>query len=299
MSTRPYPAHLSPHRRAAVAAMGVVAALAITFIGVAAQAGTTDGYTTATAAASAGPSTRIAVSKATVAPGTPLKVTGRVPAKSYRTVQLHSASSAATSWTKLGTSTTARTGTFVFKFVAPTRPGTYNYRVYAPRTRVGSTRAPAVTTKTVTVAVRDPLGSRTNPVELGQTFRLRDWDITVHGTDYDTYPDADHDITDPPEPGWTFISYSATFTYHGDHGSTPDMDLSIDFLATNQRVYDAYSGDNVCGNAEPDLDDVDDMYTGATVTGNDCVSVPTSLAYDGLWRFDAYLGDREIFVRAN
>jgi|GEM_PF-4417515 len=240
---------------------------------------------------------QIAVSNASVRPKERLRVTGRVPAKSYRPVQLQMATNG--TWRRVDRSRTTRAGRFIFKVEAPARPGKVRYRVHAPTARSSQGPMRPVTTRAVTVTVIDPLGSRTNPYDLGEAFRIADWTIRVHATDYDTYPDIDHELYDPPEPGWNYISYSATYTYHGDGGSTPDMDMAIDFLAADNRVYDAYSGGNVCGEADPDLDDIDDMYAGASVTANNCTSVPTTLAHDGLWRFGAYLGNREIFVRAN
>jgi hypothetical protein len=235
---------------------------------------------------------QIEVSSSRVAPGAGLRISGRVPASTSRPVQLQARTGQA--WKKVGTSRTRRSGAFAFRTEAPARPGTVRYRVVAPKART----SPATTTRAVVVTVFDPPGSRTNPYRLGQTFRVGDWHVRVQSTDYDSYPESDHDIVDPPEPGWTFVSHLTTYTYRGEGGSTPDMDLSIDFLAADNRVYDAYSGGNVCGNAEPDADDLNDLYAGATATAHDCVSVPTALARGGLWRFENYLGDRQFFVRA-
>lgn len=243
-------------------------------------------------AASAG--THIALSRTAIAPSGAFKVTGKVPATSWRTVVLQANRTG--TWKRVATSSTSRAGAFAFKTKAPARLGKVSYRVHAAR--VARHTMAAVTTRTVTLNVINPLGTLTNPYRLGQTFRLGGWVVQVNNTNYNAYAQMDPEMTDPPAPGWTFISNEATYTYRGSGGSSPSMDLHFDFLAADHRVYNNSAGSQLCIGPDPGVFDLTDMYAGATTTAHECAVVPTTLAHDGLWRFEEYAGSEVVFVRA-
>jgi hypothetical protein len=251
--------------------------------------------TTPSRTATARPGTRISVSSTSVIPRAPLKITGKVPAISWRRVVLQTVKAGV--WRKVSATTTSRRGRFVFRFEAPGAPGRARYRVYAPRKRVYEGTMRAVATRTVLVWIIDPRGSRTNPYSLGEAFTVGDWVVELASTDYDAWLEMDHDIADAPDPGWNYVSNYATYTYWGPDSSSPYFDLSTDFLAADNRTYNRSSGGQWCAGVDPDVIDVSDMFAGATASAHDCAVVPTDLAHDGLWRVRG--DDAEVFVRAD
>jgi hypothetical protein len=72
----------------------------------------------------------------------------------------------------------------------------------------------------------------------------------------------------------------------------------MDFLAADHMMYDRSSGGQWCSGVDPDVMDVNDMFTGATTTAHDCAVVPTELAADGLWRVRGSI-EGEVFIAAN
>lgn len=92
------------------------------------------------------------------------------------------------------------------------------------------------------------------------------------------------------------MAHSVTYTYKGSDHSDPDW-FFFHFLASDNRVYDTYSTTPWCSPPALDVGDVGDMYPGASVTANGCVSVPTQLAKGGLWRISDM--DDPVYVRAN
>lgn len=238
---------------------------------------------------------QISVSKSSVRPRASFAITGRVPATTDRVVQLQRLTGR--TWRRVASLRTLSRGQFTFRIQAPPTPGRLRYRVHAPATR-GRIGRPASTTRVVAVTVIDPLGSRTNPYRLGQSVRVDDWTVRIDATDYDAYPEMDHDIADPPGAGWSYVSNAATYTYRGAGGSSPWLDMSMDFLASDNRIYDRDSGGQWCSGVEPDVIDLEDMYAGATASAHECASVPITLASGGLWRIRPSIGS-DVFVRAS
>jgi len=151
--------------------------------------------------------------------------------------------------------------------------------------------------------VVDPLGSRTNPVPVWSSFSSGAWGFVLEPTDTNAWAKirSANMFNDPPLSGFSYIMVSATATYRGVRTGVPWLNTSAEFLGSDGRIYDASSNGQSCGVVPQSINDVDDMYPGASARGNYCAVVPTSAIAGGLWRVkgdtDSYSSGVEVFAR--
>ncbi|WP_426241992.1 hypothetical protein [Nocardioides sp. LHG3406-4] len=159
-----------------------------------------------------------------------------------------------------------------------------------------------VTTPTRRVGIRIPavqpppaLGTRENPFPIATGFTQGDWGLVLSPTDTDAWPEirTANMFNEAPLNGWAYVTVPVTFTYRGATQEAPWLDVDIDFLGSDGVIYDRMSGDQWCGVIPNSSDDIDDLYPGASATGNECAVVPTSAIVGGLWRisteYDEYV----------
>jgi hypothetical protein len=123
--------------------------------------------------------------------------------------------------------------------------------------------------------------------------------MSLAAADTDAWPEisAENMFNDAPEPGWSFVTVPVTYTNIGTTAEQPWWETDVDFVGSNGVVYDNGSGDQYCGVVPDQAMDIDDMYPGATATGNECVVVPTAYVAGGLWRVRGSYSATPVFVR--
>ena len=144
-------------------------------------------------------------------------------------------------------------------------------------------------------------GSRSNPYQVGSTFGLGDWNLQFGTADTDAWPEiaAQNSFNDPPLPGWSYVTVPVTFTRLGTTSAPPWVDTTVDFLGSNNVIYNEWS-DQSCGVLPNDATSINDLYPGGTAAGNDCAVVPTSAIEGGMWRVrssSAYGIERFVAIR--
>lgn len=151
--------------------------------------------------------------------------------------------------------------------------------------------------------VVDPAGSRTNPVAVGTPFASGVWQFVLEPTDTDAWPEirATNMFNDPPRPGYSYVTVAASVSYRGGRTGTPWLNTTAQFLGSNGIVYTSSSDDQFCGVVPQGMNDVNEMYPGASARGRYCAVVPTSAVAGGLWRVsgddDSYGSGADVFVR--
>jgi hypothetical protein len=128
------------------------------------------------------------------------------------------------------------------------------------------------------VATAPALGSREHPYPLGTPASVAGgrWSVRIDAVD----PDATERILavepldDPPAVGRQFFLVHVTATFNGPGTAVAWEDLLSGLAAVgpSQLAYDQTDA-NSCGTVPDDLQDVGDVFAGATVAGNVCFAV--------------------------
>lgn len=127
--------------------------------------------------------------------------------------------------------------------------------------------------------VRDanqPVGSRGNPVPLGQAIRVGDWTVQVAGVT----PDAtqlvlqENQFNDPPQPGEQFFLVDLSVRFDGTGEETGNASWDLIFKVVGAKAV-AYGGsESGCGVVPNAMWDQPEVFAGGVVVGQECWSVP-------------------------
>lgn len=121
-------------------------------------------------------------------------------------------------------------------------------------------------------------GSREQPLEVGQTARVGDWDVTVDEIIMDATDQmaAANPFNDPAENGH-YALVTVTATYAGDDEGTAGWELAAVLSGANRVQY----SDSDCGAVEPNpMFEQPTVEPGGTVTGQFCIDYPTEALGD-------------------
>ncbi|KAA0236069.1 MAG: DUF4352 domain-containing protein [Actinobacteria bacterium] len=130
-------------------------------------------------------------------------------------------------------------------------------------------------TTTTTTEPENELGSRSNPVPLGEAFAVGEWEITINAVE----PDATEVITEhdqenpPPAEGEQYVLVDMTAAYVGSDpdGALPDFEVKV--VSSSGSEHHAY--DSWCGRVPEEFDFLTQVEPGDDVTGNVCIAVPS------------------------
>jgi hypothetical protein len=136
----------------------------------------------------------------------------------------------------------------------------------------------------------DQPGSRSDPLPIGQAVTNKEWEITL-GTPNEAWSEisAENQFNEPPAPGMEYWIVPVKATYTGDETGNLAFGISVKFVGSDNRTYE-----DRCGVLPNPLDDIGDLYSGGTASGNICVAVPTGA--DGLWAVATGFGDPVFFT---
>lgn len=144
----------------------------------------------------------------------------------------------------------------------------------------------------------DSAGTRDNPVPVGTTVEVEDWqvtlvEVTVDATDVVM---AENEFNDPPVDGRQYVMWRVEATYNGDDSGDPWIDLSWAIVGSAGNTFST-NVDDYCGVIPNALDDQGETFPGGSVTGNVCIAAESDQVEDGTIRLESFLGsDRVFFV---
>lgn len=138
-------------------------------------------------------------------------------------------------------------------------------------------------------------GTRDNPAALGDEIVADNWTVVVNAVT----PDATAEVLEAsmvnsePDAGMQYLVANVTATYTGDEkGNT--LEVSVAFVSDTGEVYK--SSDTLVIAPDPTFL-MDELYTGASDTGNVAIAVPSGAA--GTLRVTPGLFADEVFVAIN
>lgn len=136
------------------------------------------------------------------------------------------------------------------------------------------------------------VGSRDNPAPLGATITGENWEVVVN----EVIPDATEEVmaanpyNDEPDAGHQYLMVNLTATYTGEDASS-DFEVGVAFVSADGRVFHTY--DALVVAPDPTFGSTE-LYSGASSTGNDVISVPSGA--EGLLRISPGMFADEVFV---
>jgi hypothetical protein len=152
---------------------------------------------------------------------------------------------------------------------------------------------------TTTTEAPEPRGTRGDPVPVGTSGTVGDWEVTFAPTNTDATQEimAANQFNDPPGEGRVFIMAEVTVTYTGNDSGTPWLDLAFDFVDSAGNT-SGTGEEDYCGVIPNDLFDVGEMFPDASGSGNVCAVVASDQVDGGVWiveDFFTFDGSRVFF----
>lgn len=126
---------------------------------------------------------------------------------------------------------------------------------------------------------------RDNPVQAGAPITVGDWEVVVHTANLDATDQVldENEFNDGPVDGRQFVMAPVTVTYNGTETGTPWLDLQFTVVGSAGNTFGIGSMDDDCGVVPDALNDVGEMFAGATAEGNVCVAVPSEQVDGAVW----------------
>jgi hypothetical protein len=124
-----------------------------------------------------------------------------------------------------------------------------------------------------------PLGTRSNPLDIGTTIEMGDWQLAVVDVTRDATDQvmAENEFNDPPADGYQFIMFEVDATYVGDDSGDPWLDFSWAIVGSEGNTFGSGgSMDHYCGVFPNPLDEQGETYTDGSVSGNVCISADSA-----------------------
>ena len=129
-------------------------------------------------------------------------------------------------------------------------------------------------------------GTRDAPLAIGVTAPVHEWTVSMGAANLDAWGEISTVAPEgaAPADGFVFVMAPSTVVYNGEDRLSL-FDLNWVFVSGAGRTFD-----DTCSYAYlPDeLDRLQELYTGATATGNVCVTVPREEVAGGVWRVSSY-----------
>ena len=137
-------------------------------------------------------------------------------------------------------------------------------------------------------------GTRANPFPLGTTISNAEWEVTVNSVDLEAAKKvaAESEFNDEPDEGYTYALVNLTVAYVGEHSGSPSS-VRVNYVTGSGNVIDDWEKFV----RVPDELNTNELYPGATTTGNIHFHVP--LDDDGVLRVAPGLFADEVFFVIN
>ena len=141
-------------------------------------------------------------------------------------------------------------------------------------------------TKEPPTAAPAEVGTRNNPVPIGTSRTIGDWEVSVVSVDLDAADAvaAENQFNDPPAEGHAFVIVGVSAKYVGKESGTFWTDVGGKILGADGNTFS-----DRCGVIPEDLTDEGETFGGATVTGNLCYSADAAQLEGALLIFEESL----------
>ena len=114
------------------------------------------------------------------------------------------------------------------------------------------------------------VGSRNNPISLGDEVTTEDWVVQVTNVNKNAYQSVkkEDSFDSPPMPNEKFVLFTVKATYTGEESGEPNGDLRFKIVGSKGNTFT-----NSCGFSTDTFQYNGETFTGASVTGNLCFVV--------------------------
>lgn len=144
-------------------------------------------------------------------------------------------------------------------------------------------------------------GTRENPAPLGTTIEITEfgepiYELTMGPATLEANAAVleANMFNEPPVAGFQYALVPVTVTYVGPETGTPWIDLSIQFVSAAGTTHT--EGDSLSVAPAPSLFDINELFPGASGTGNVVILIPTDGAAAGTWSVSTLFGDPFFFT---
>ena len=141
-------------------------------------------------------------------------------------------------------------------------------------------------------------GTRTNPVPVGTTVQMGDWDLAVVDVTRDATAQVleENQFNEEPADDHQFVMFEVEATYAGDDSGDPWLDFSWAVVGSEGNTF-SDSGGDYCGTIPDPLDSTGETFPGGNVAGNVCASVASDQVEGGTIRVEEMLSldDTRVF----
>ncbi len=146
------------------------------------------------------------------------------------------------------------------------------------------------------------VGTRENPAPIGTTIEITTagaptYEVTLGAPTLDATALvlAENQFTEAPPEGFQFALVPVEVTYTGTETGTPWIDLRIEFVSAAGTTHT--DADTLAVAPAPTFMDINELYPGASGTGNIVIAIPTADAAAGTWTVEPlFLGDKFFFA---
>ncbi|MCF2571229.1 hypothetical protein HX613_03665 [Brevibacterium sp. UCMA 11754] len=124
-------------------------------------------------------------------------------------------------------------------------------------------------------------GTRENPYSIGTKISSDAWDMTITNVTLDATDEvlAENEFNEKPDSGNQYMMVDVEMTYTGD---APDGEMpmaTFEYVSVGGNTFDGLDDMVVAPNA---LDDMENMYNGATTSGSIAIQIPSEDAEAGV-----------------
>ncbi|WP_232488024.1 DUF4190 domain-containing protein [Brevibacterium antiquum] len=124
-------------------------------------------------------------------------------------------------------------------------------------------------------------GTRENPYSIGTKISSDAWDMTITSVTLDATDEvlAENEFNEKPDSGNQYMMVDVEMTYTGD---APDGEMpmaTFEYVSVGGNTFDGLDDMVVAPNA---LDDMENMYNGATTSGSIAIQIPSEDAEAGV-----------------
>ena len=146
------------------------------------------------------------------------------------------------------------------------------------------------------------IGTRENPAPIGTPITLGatgapEWEITLGAPTLNAAAEiaAENQFNDVAAPGFQYAMLPVTVKYVGPTSGNPTYELTFKFVSAAGTTHEEYDQSVVTPN---DLSNTNDMYPGATATGNISIMVPSADIEKGTWSVAGSMFSEDFFFAA-
>lgn len=144
-------------------------------------------------------------------------------------------------------------------------------------------------------------GTRENPAPLGTTIEIVEfgevvYELTMGPSTLDATAAvlAENMFNEAPPEGFQYALVPVTVTYLGDETGLPWVDITVEFVSAAGTTHT--ESDTLAVAPAPTFMDINELYDGASGTGNIVIAIPIENASAGTWAVSTLFGDPFFFT---